>query len=311
MFQDNQCLSHVAECLHEARSRWQLGLFLVPYSCSVGCFLLPSFFCAFSRSLPHLWLDQSCAGLPMFGSGVWCPRGCHTLSDLTNLSTPGGKRSDRVMRSAGGPAFPLLLKVPTRRLAVPQQPAMVQLQQQLPLPAQSALASIGCFVTPNRRAVLLPHHRLVVAGQQGDTLAFAARQRCHHHDAILAPLLLRVDDALTGYPDDDADWFYSCHGEQSSPATREDTLYAHLWPRREPGPIHSLPVERTFTQSALRPGRDTCRCSERPQILSWNPGPAPRNDRGALPSHLNGPWRVVSLRVLVLLPMAPCRTTFT
>ena len=110
------------------------------------------------------------------------------------------------------------------------------------------------------------------------------------------PVQLRVDEAPTGYPDDGADWFDAWRGEQSSLATREAALYAHHRPRREPVPTHSPPVERPFTESALRPSHDNHRCTDGLPILSLNPGPARGNDPSALASNLTGPWHVVCVQ---------------
>ena len=114
--------------------------------------------------------------------------------------------------------------------------------------------------------------------------------------AVDCPMRLRIDDVFSCYREDDSDWFDAWRHHQSSPAIRELTLKAHLYPRHELKPNHSLTVQRPYTQSALLPGRDNRRCSDRLQILSCDPGPARGSDPRALASHLNGPWHVVCVQ---------------
>ena len=73
---------------------------------------------------------------------------------------------------------------------------------------------------------------------------------------------------------------------------RDATFKAYVYPGQEPTPAYSLPAQRPFTRSALRPDHNTRRCSDWLQILSWNPGPARGSDPGTLASHLSGPRHV-------------------
>ena len=93
--------------------------------------------------------------------------------------------------------------------------------------------------------------------------------------AVDCPMRLRIDDVFSCYREDDSDWFDAWRRQQCSPAIRELTLKAHLYPGHEPKPNHSLPAQRPDTQSALRPSRDNRRCSA---------------------CHLNGPWHTVCVQ---------------
>ena len=83
--------------------------------------------------------------------------------------------------------------------------------------------------------------------------------------AVDCPMGLRIDDVFSCYREDDSNWFDSWRRQQSSPAIREVTLKAHVSLGHESKPDHSPPAQRPHTQSALRPGRDNRRCSDRLQ----------------------------------------------
>ena len=58
--------------------------------------------------------------------------------------------------------------------------------------------------------------------------------------------------------------------------------------KKDPTPAHFSPVQRWFSQSASRPDHNNRGCSDRLQILSWNPGPA-------IGSLTLAPWQVTSM----------------
>ena len=114
--------------------------------------------------------------------------------------------------------------------------------------------------------------------------------------AVDCPMRPRIDDVFSFHRDDDGVWFDAWRDQQSPPTIRKETLEAHLYPVQEPTPAHSLPTQRPFTPSALRPHHNNRRCSDSLHILSWNPGSARGSDPSTLANHLNGPRHAVCVQ---------------
>ena len=139
--------------------------------------------------------------------------------------------------------------------------------------AASGIPPLGYHTTPSRQAVLWPSSATGSRRTGGSLLppppgscgaynsagsspTWSAITRLTGFRRVDCLLLLRIDDACTEYRKDVTNWFDAWRSEQSSSASRDAALHAHLWPRQEPAPTHSLLVKCLFTQSAPRPGHD-------------------------------------------------------
>ena len=96
---------------------------------------------------------------------------------------------------------------------------------------------------------------------------------------IVRCLRLRADDAFSSYREDDSNWMDAWRVQQSSPASRRDTLISHLFADREPAPEFLEHSPRRSGEPALRSDQPNRRSTEKLQILSWIGPLAQRGDQ--------------------------------